>query len=347
MSTGIEWTDDTWNPLRAYRPGHEAWTGGREEPNRRGWACVRVSAGCSRCYAATINKRLGTGLDYTVPAMSQVETYIDEAVLRKPLSWRKPRKVFVCSMTDLFGEWVTDGQIFAIWKVMRESPQHIYQVLTKRPERMREWLSRWADLSGESSEPRLVRGPQATREAHPSGRGQIFASYLDWLGSTTGGQPPAGAAWPTFDWMEGPRWWSSAPLPNVWLGTSVEDQAAADTRIPQLLMCPAAVRFLSVEPLLGPVDLDFCGCPRIHAGGHLSGLDWVIVGGESGPGARPCDVEWVRSIVRQCKAAGVPVFVKQLGAKPSDGNEGIKLRSRKGSDPSEWPEDLRVREWPE
>ena len=159
------------------------------------------------------------------------------------------------------------------------------------------------------------------------------------------------------------------PLPNVWLGVSVEDQQRADERIPHLLLVPAAVRFLSVEPILGPVDLnagpvgdalsecDECGttargdCDFCQGLGRIS---WVIVGGEGGPGARPCSVEWIRSIVRQCRAAGVPVFVKQLGARPyfHDGMrlsdvQLLRLHNRKGGDPSEWPEDLRVREWPE
>jgi len=174
------------------------------------------------------------------------------------------------------------------------------------------------------------------------------------------------------------------PLANVWLGVSAEDQPRADERIPLLLQCPAAVRFVSLEPLLGPIDIvhklgDVCTeCsrkPQLHAqtecpSGYLRrGVDWVIVGGESGPGARPCDVEWIRSIVRRCKAAGVACFVKQLGAtirvpdsEPigdvesgwspfaracvSDDNL-IRLATLKGGDPEEWPHDLRVREWPQ
>jgi protein gp37 len=158
------------------------------------------------------------------------------------------------------------------------------------------------------------------------------------------------------------RW----PLPNVWLGVSVEDQAAADERIPALLDTPAAVRSLSCEPLLEPVDLE-PWLRRVATSGpgwRMTGgsamaiadivLDWVIVGGESGPGARPCDVGWIRDIVGQCRAAEVPVFVKQAGSKPYDDislTDGrflarLRLRDRAGRDMSEWPEDLRVREWP-
>jgi hypothetical protein len=176
---------------------------------------------------------------------------------------------------------------------------------------------------------------------------------------------------------------------NVWVGTSVEDQSRADERIPHLLQIPARIRFLSCEPLLGPVDLTTalpftdrhcqrCGFRPIEGieryreihrdkakcvscGWDMSqpaqGVDWVIIGGESGPGARPCNVQWIRSLVAQCKAAGVPVFVKQLGAYPIDnsrdsrfmiGAERVHMtRDRKGGDPSEWPEDLRVREFPQ
>lgn len=152
------------------------------------------------------------------------------------------------------------------------------------------------------------------------------------------------------------------PLPNVWLGTSVEDQPAADERIPHLLRTPAAVRFLSCEPLLGPVDLrriKITASLYADALGGRDTADWVIVGGESGPRARPCNVAWIRSIVQQCREAGTSVFVKQLGAVPvevrpaptrkwpdSEIEYGLKLRDRKGGNMEEWPADLRVREFP-
>lgn len=346
MSTGIQWTDATWNPLRARHR-----TNGSE-----GWACVRVSEGCKNCYAATQNESQrwgrGTGLDYTVPNLAKVEHYLDEETLTQPLRWKKPRRVFVCSMTDLFGEWVTDDQLDRIFAVMALTPQHTYQVLTKRPERMRAYLT---------SDDRSAVWHEA--ETHAG----------EWDRS---GDVP---------------WWPGWPLPNVWLGVSVEDQERADERIPLLLDTPAAVRFLSCEPLLGAVDLtrvdgaglgiDFHG--KFDALEGLTGtetrrLSWVIVGGESGPNARPFDLAWARSLVQQCQTAGVAVFVKQLGAHVIDRNDAgfdgdgedewpagtrveevwphgqrhqgdpvrIKLRHNHGGNPEEWPEELRVREFP-
>ena len=174
---------------------------------------------------------------------------------------------------------------------------------------------------------------------------------------------------------DGDQWWSYLygrgwPLPNVWLGVSAEDQETADARIPQLLDTPAAVRFVSAEPLLGPINLaplhtrDFVYGIDRHAslyalrgkGGYqipdshwmedFAKLDWVIIGGESGPQARPMDATWARALVDQCRDAGVSCFVKQLGKRPVMGEVPVSLRDSKGGDPSEWPEDLRVREWP-
>jgi protein gp37 len=171
--------------------------------------------------------------------------------------------------------------------------------------------------------------------------------YLDWLLLTK--RPENVLALAADMWV---RFVRDAPLPvNVWIGTSVENQETADKRIPELLKVPAAVRFLSCEPLLGPID--FFHGPKDW--GLLTGIHWVIVGGESGPGARPCDVNWIRSIVGQCRAAGVEVFVKQLGAQPHDTSDGsdrpnagtlIDLNDRKGGDLAEFPPDLRVREFP-
>lgn len=152
---------------------------------------------------------------------------------------------------------------------------------------------------------------------------------------------------------------TGVPLPNVWLGVSVEDQRTADERIPVLLSLPASVRWVSYEPALGPVNWQCIGATALKRdalrvndsswGRPERHLDWIVVGGESGPGARVCDLSWVRWTIEQCREAGTPAFVKQLGAVPRGGawNDLLQLRHRKGGDPSEWPEDLRVREWPE
>ncbi len=261
-----------------------------------------------------------------------------EERLADPLRWRKPSMIFVNSMSDLFHESVPFAFIDKVFAVMALCPKHTFQVLTKRPERMAEYLARpWAE-DGD-------RWLQAV--------GPLPANCLDWP-------------------MSDIRY----PLPNVWLGTSVENQKAADERIPHLIKCPAAVRFLSVEPLLGPVDLSqyLWAMDGARRHGRLNALHWVIVGGESGPGARPCDVGWIESVVKQCADAEVPCFVKQLGARiriPNDSHsrwprEGdgliypvdqpgwsyqgelheVQLNDRKGGDPLEWPEALRVREMP-
>ena len=321
--TKIEWASDTWNPLHARRV----------DDGKTGWHCEKVSSGCANCYAETFNGRRlpggGTGLAYTKRSRELVETYLDEKVLAAPLRWRKPRRVFVCSMTDLFGEWVSDEQIDRVFAVMALASSSTFMVLTKRAERMRGYV-----LGADGREIRL----------------DIPGAVLD--------REP-------FDW----------PLPNVWLGVSCEDQATADERIPHLLATPAAVRFVSAEPLLGPIDLMrfppvLTNMKEAVVDTDQHGVDWVIVGGESGPGARPCNVRWVRSSVEQCREAGVAPFVKQLGARPyadqcdstwprgwgshvecvlgrpAPAHETYRLRDRKGGDLSEFPSDLRVREFP-
>jgi protein gp37 len=314
----IEWTDRTWNPVVG---------------------CTKVSAGCKHCYAKTLhdqrhkahNDGKAVPAQYAQP-FETVQLMPDR--LRDPLSWRKPQRVFVNSVSDLFHEDVPDEFLDRVFAVMALSPSHTFQVLTKRAERMRAYLG---DMRPGSK--RVIAIRQAT------------APFLSLAGYPTEAI--------TF------------PLPNVWLGVSVEDQRAADERIPALLSTPAAVRFLSCEPLLGPVNLDNALLPSL---GELRGLlrpewkaapkvDWVIVGGESGAGARPMELEWARSLVRQCQAAGLSVFVKQLGAAASDPVNGLagasldvpeeaaplvslRLKDKKGGDPDEWPSDLRVRQFP-
>ncbi|SLD51107.1 bacteriophage protein gp37 [Mycobacteroides abscessus subsp. bolletii] len=201
-----------------------------------------------------------------------------------PLRWTKPRKVFVNSMSDLFHDKVPDEYIAKVWAVMAAAPRHTFQVLTKRHARMRSLLN----------------------------NGTFFETVADYALE--------------FDRDIWRRWQAAQnawPLPNVWLGVSAEDQKRADLRIPALLDTPAAVRFVSAEPLLGPIELieHFGSAPAV---GGTAALDWVIVGGESGPGARPMHPDWARSMRDQCVAAGVPFLFKQWGefrpVLPSDGD---------------------------
>jgi len=349
----IEWTDETWNPVSG---------------------CTKVSAGCKFCYAETVANRFWAkqypavarmnGTPVSPRTFTDVWTHPDR--LAQPLGWRKPRRVFVNSMSDLFHPDVPDDFIDQVFAVMALCPQHTFQVLTKRPERMREYVSGLGASPGDR-----IGDACFDLEMRPEDSDCLVANIINgfawWRDMPERGVPLDGSH---------PLW----PLPNTWLGVSVENQATADVRIPFLLQTPAALRFVSVEPLLAPVNLAKIPAPNQCHQDALSGrnlwngrpmerLDWLIVGGESGPKARPCDVEWIRSIVQQCKAAGVPCFVKQLGARPYDGAtieptgefrtspetghrqmgatvRTLGLRSHKGADPSEWPEDLRVREWP-
>lgn len=284
--TEIGWTDATWNP----------WHG-----------CHKVSAGCKNCYMFSDKARYGQDPNKVVRS---------KTTFQEPLKWKEGRRIFTCSWSDWFIEEADEWRDEA-YDVIRATPWHTYQVLTKRIER------------------------------------------------ATGRMP-------------------DPPLPNLWLGTSVEDQATANVRIPLLLRTSAAIRFVSYEPALGPVSFKFMRvkclrCPSMPEfysdnpmGSFRSGspckddarrsvwcaacgwmydeislLNWMIVGGESGPNARQFDVRWARSVRDQCAAAGVPCFVKQYGAKPWDGGDGdltpsagnlIFLKDRKGADPSEWPE---------
>jgi protein gp37 len=303
--TGIAWTDATWNPLRG---------------------CSRVSEGCRFCYAEGVAARFsGPGLPYEGLARSTPQgprwtgkIRLVPEVLDQPLRWRRPRRIFVNSMSDLFHEDVPFAFIDRVFAVMALSYWHTFQVLTKRPARLREYLS------------------------HTHGPGNVLARVLHHAREI---EKPRGYVHPdSLGW----------PYRNVWLGVSVEDQRAADERIPELLAAPAAVRFLSCEPLLGPVSLwaFLKGQARDESLAALGsppmpGLDWVIVGGESGRGARLMDEAWARELVAQCRAASVPVFVKQLGSVWARESKHWPHGDSKGGDPEEWPEDLRVREMPE
>ncbi len=316
----IEWTDETWNPV----------TG-----------CTKVSPGCAHCYAETFAERFRGVPGHPFEQGFDLKLWPER--LTKPFTWKKPRKVFVNSMSDLFHEDVPFEFIDRVFAVMALTPQHTYQVLTKRPERMRRYLTWAGEMLNRQGAVQHVLDVQHAR-------GEWGLDNSEW----PKGRPQLTGRW---------------PLLNVWLGTSVENQHWADIRIPELLATPAAVRFLSCEPLLGPLDLRpwLTRVPTSGDGWRLTGgtalaiadivLDWVIVGGESGPKAQAFDLAWARSIVSQCRAAGVPVFVKQLGWRPylelGPGSPNavkvvhfLDLKSRKGGDMAEWPEDLRVREWP-
>jgi protein gp37 len=332
--TSIEWTTFSANPLKY-----------RDASGKAVWGCVHASPGCINCYSEALAKRYGRGGPFNLPTMSGLTPFLDDAELHKMLTAKTIKGVpvsgsrcFVGDMTDIFGEWVPDGlldRLFAVFALRRDVT---WQILTKRAERMRDYCSRLPN------------------------RGCNQFVSINGYGSTS-------VLW---GHMHLQPW----PLPNVYLGTSVEDQVRYDARIGHILRTDAAVRFLSVEPMLTPIDMRMGGMsmPDYSAHNPLPDIDWVIVGGESGHRARPFDVGWARSIVKQCKAARVPVFVKQLGSVVSwDGIQGgygdgpsnmwpretghwpepkmpggfIKnLVDRKGGNMSEWPEDLRIRQFP-
>jgi protein gp37 len=251
--TSIEWTDRVWNPT----------TG-----------CDRVSPGCDNCYALTLARRLKAMGQAKYQADGDPRTSgpgfglsVHPDTLDAPLHWRKPARVFVNSMSDLFHRDVPIEFIGSVWATMAAAGQHTFQVLTKRPQRMADVLAEWAANEGSAYGGPIWRDHQLR-------------------------------------WNESKTW----PLPNVWLGTSIESDRYT-FRADHLRAPPAAVRFLSLEPLLGPL-------PSLD----LTGIDWVIAGGESGPGARPVDPVWVYEIRDRCVDAGVPFFFKQWGGRTPKAN---------------------------
>jgi protein gp37 len=339
--TNIEWTDKTWNPTRG---------------------CRRVSPGCVNCYAETQAIRFsGEGGAYEGlvrstcggPRWTGEGRFVPDK-LEDPLHWRKPMRIFVDSMSDLFFEEFSNEQIAAVFGVMATAHWHTFQVLTKRPARALEWF-KWVS-------------EEAQRRHHLNPAYWLVKESVETIGN-----PARGSG------IMAPRW----PLSNVWIGASIEDQQRANERLPLLLQLPAALRFVSYEPALEAVD--FCATeagdalseceecagaePDCELCQGLGRVDWLIVGGESGRNARPFDIAWARGAVAQCQDAGVPVFVKQLGAVPLPqhqagawdhdhpnrirhvGSPGaqraiLDLRDKKGGDMSEWPADLRIREFP-
>jgi protein gp37 len=253
--------------------------------------CSVVSAGCKHCYAMRLAgtrlrhhpSRAGLTRPTSAGPVWTGQVRFNEDWLDQPLRWKKPRRIFVCAHGDLFHESVPDEWIDRVFAVMALAPQHTFQVLTKRPRRMLDWFRR-------NPYKHILRQVDAVRDSRPNliGIGVSDPNIIPWR--------------------------------QVWIGVSVEDQATADERIPRLLQTPAAVRFVSAEPLLGPVRLPFArigewnSLAREHGQEHAAtALDWIIAGGESGPGARPAHPDWFRSLRDQCRAADVPFFFKQWG----------------------------------
>jgi len=317
----IEWTHHTFNP----------W-----------WGCEHVHAGCTHCYAETFAKRTGRAQwgKHGTRVMTSAKNWAE------PIKWNRQaekagerRRVFCASMADVFEDW--RGPVLAF-----NGEQAIYGFA--------------GDLCTLKSPGPIPKGMEPYSLTHA--RSRLFqmidaTPWLDWL-LLTKRPENVRRMWPmNYACPADQAIWRR---PNVWIGTSVSDQATADAAIPELLKLRdlTPVLFLSAEPLLGPVKLvdaaaefgdgSLADLTDATPGWDFPGVDWVIVGGESGAKSRPCLVEWVRSIVEKCDAAGVPCFVKQLGGNATDGTmRPQSIRDPKGGDPAEWPEDLRVREFPE
>jgi len=317
---GIVWTDESWNPLRG---------------------CTRVSAGCMNCYAENMAARFcGTGQPYEGTINQETKRWngtikLVPEHLQDPLRWKRPRMVFVNSMSDLFHESVPDEFIDQVFAVMALASQHTFQVLTKRPERMLEWFkSRNSD-------------------------GHHLDGFHEWASNMAHFVSQNDDTDDAYDSLCSAGW----PLPNVWLGVTVENQQAADERIPLLLQTPAAVRWVSMEPLLGPVNLahinegkealelnclkpwtweeeieswrgtsdaweeeflDWYNLSKMPSGQMHNALDWIVAGGESGANARPMHPDWARSLRDQCAEAGVQFLFKQWGEwLPDNQNQSV------------------------
>jgi len=280
--SGIEWTEATWNPA----------TG-----------CTKVSPGCKYCYAKHKNwARLSANPNTVYFGRKFEDVAMHSERLDQPLRWKKPRMIFVNSMSDLFHEDISDEFIEEVFAVMAlAGGRHIFQMLTKRAERMRAFLTtkhRWVTIEGRAQR----------REYERTG--------------------------------DDPSMWLSVklPLPNVWLGVSVENQETADERIPLLLETPAAVRWLSCEPMLDMIKLEARERREgvWYSDGWYRRLDWIVCGGESGPNARPMNISWAIDLCCRARYAGVPFFMKQ----------GSQANWAHWKDIDKWPEPLRVREYP-
>jgi protein gp37 len=345
--TSIEWTQEVWNPTRG---------------------CSRVSPGCERCYAEVMAARFSDegywghgfaergkhGGRWTRRlALVTEEAFPGHGKIDTPLHWRTPRTVFVNSTSDLFHEDLTNEEIAAVFGVMAACPQHVFQILTKRAKRLREWHA-W-----------LARECIGCN----GGRGMTAAARCLVEAQRVCDHPLLRETGPIVD-----RFW---PLSNVWQGVSVESQPYADERVPDLLACDAMVFWVSYEPALGPVDFSrFLRAslvlptgvrvqhpdPRAQLGGtwDTRRIGWIVCGGESGPRARPFNLAWARAVRDQCAAMSVPYFFKQAGANVYDEGKGllddedplaidvvrVMLKAKKGGDLSEIPADLRIRQFP-
>lgn len=336
MSTQISWCDETWEVTAG---------------------CSKISPGCTNCYAARLCAtrlkhhldcngltRIDACSDWRIPARYNWtgEVRLLPHNLDKPLHWRKPRRIFVDSRSDLFHEDVPDEYIDRVIAAIASSQPNQFLVLTKRAERMRDYMIGLSE-----------RGKRAQEAYMQTGR-EHFQKYKErFTEGYTLPEPPTPELRAVYDsariaehgaaqgfrgrsYSGGEYHWQQWPLSNLWLGVTAENQEQADARIPHLLATPAAVRFVSVEPMLGPVRLDMIGVPEqcarhdgpwtlywnaltgFRATSPYSGsegnakLDWIICGGESGPGARPMHPDWARSLRDQCVAADVPFFLKQM-----------------------------------
>ena len=325
--TSIEWCDFTVNPIRFKPHGSERTT----------TMCQIKSPGCQNCYAATIVRRFWPKnahtpfKGFTALGVASGEFVLDEKQLKSVLKYKKPCKIFWGDMTDIFGEWVPSWMIDACFAVCALTPHITHMFLTKRPERM---LAYYKDLE------------KAANEWAPKTNNGTFSCSdvlnLRHLSRHTIDRRTYAEAFPYHPW----------PMPNIWVGTSCENQKYADERIPILCQVPAKVHFISAEPLIGEIDLDWpktiypdgppmccsgvdCGCHGLPTDPPLChGLQWAIVGGESGPKARPMDAAWMRSLRGQCQHWRVAFFAKQMGSVYGE---------HKGKD---LPDDLNIRQFP-
>lgn len=368
QNSKIEWTTHTLNPWRG---------------------CTKISEGCTRCYADTMSKRNPATLGVWGPNGTRVVA--SEAMWKEPLKWNRDAqaayddwhthemdmgppperpRVFCASLADVFENWqgpMSDSE-GNTWTTHWHLPLGWGSLEPLTMDHVRDRLFRLIDATPNLDWLLLTKRPENIAKMMPTRQSVPVTDDAEDApdGALVDGAVRCGNSW------------EREFRPNVWLGVSVENQEQADKRIPLLLQTPAAVRFLSCEPLLGPIDYLaswLVGCSDVHLrprleqdrlaqrDRHLRSIDWVIIGGESGPGARPCNIEWIRDIVRQCKAAGTSCFVKQLGSRPLNdqtiprelqgvieaGGPGyfLPLKDKKGGNMEEWPTDLRVREFPQ